>query len=181
MLERLKGKPAPDIYQEVRQIGAEGAAQIGAAGPEPGSPGVKTAEGSPGNLITSEAGSMTLVPSEGSDVGIGTGMAVHAKSAGSVQGEDATDARYRTAVMSKADAPLYKSPAHVGETTVTRRVTARDQVTRAEFRNRYGRQPGEYTHEFGDKTKEKAAKLMAGMVIKQAQRDVPLEEQKKAA
>jgi len=179
MLERITGKPqTPDIYQEVRQIGAEGVPQIGVAGPEPGSPGAKPTQGTEGTLITSEAGSAMIVPAATKSP---DGMAIHANSEGSVQDETATNARYRTVVQSRMKTPVYKSPARVGETSVTRRVTARDEGTRAEFKDPIGRYPREYTHEFGDQSKAKAAKLMAGMVIKQAERDAPPEQHKKAA
>lgn len=176
MLERLK---SPDIYQQVKQIGAEGLPGIGAAGPEPGSPGAKPTQGIDGTLITSEAGSTTIVPD--ATESITTGMAILANSRGSVQDETATDARYRTVVLSKAKTPVYKSVARVGETQVTRQVTERDKGTRAEFKRPNGSYPGEYTHKFGDQSKAKVAKLITRMVMKQAERDAPLEQGKKVA
>ncbi len=132
-----------------------------------------------GTFVSSEANSMTIVP-EDKDA-VNQGMAIHANARGSVQGETRADARYSTTVQSKHDTPAYKSDAKVGETTVTRKVTARDAGTRAEFRDRYGGYPGRYEHTFSDRAKPKVAKAMAGVVMKQAKRDNPREELEKAA
>lgn len=187
MLERIiPGRQKPDIHQQVRAIGEEAIPRIGAAG-EQGSPGVRPARVIEGSLIKSESGGSMIIPDEDRFDGI----AVQVQSKGSVQGEQATNTRYRSVVLPKSNYPDYsrshgrrtkrvKSPANTRETLAVREVTERDQGTRAEFKQR-GVHPGEYVHRFGDDSKDKAVKLMAELLVKQAERDAPPQEHEQAA